>query len=136
MCIVQCAQSVCPVHSALTVCSSDSSSSSLRLAVHGCARCVPSASAVRAHLRRVLRNTWQHACGFVLAGAKALRGSLTWRVPTDGWHRSPTLTAADGGSMTGPAKHPSSLRHPTKKISIRCASGRMRHRTLYYHLAD
>eukprot|EP00962_Isochrysis_galbana_P055680 scaffold27445_cov129-Isochrysis_galbana.AAC.1 len=32
--------------------------------------------------------------------------------PTNGWHRSPTLTAADGGSMPGPAKHPS-LRHPT-----------------------
>eukprot|EP00962_Isochrysis_galbana_P035740 scaffold12257_cov141-Isochrysis_galbana.AAC.1 len=28
----------------------------------------------------------------------------TWRVPTNGWHRSPTLTAADGGSMPGPAK--------------------------------
>eukprot|EP00962_Isochrysis_galbana_P028471 scaffold9000_cov139-Isochrysis_galbana.AAC.2 len=39
-------------------------------------------------------------------------GFLTWRVPTDGWHRSPTLTAADAGSMPGPAKHPS-LRHPT-----------------------
>eukprot|EP00962_Isochrysis_galbana_P041461 scaffold15240_cov128-Isochrysis_galbana.AAC.1 len=43
---------------------------------------------------------------------KTLCGFLTWRVPTNGWHRSPTLTAADGGSMPGPAKHPS-LRHPT-----------------------
>eukprot|EP00962_Isochrysis_galbana_P054332 scaffold25845_cov112-Isochrysis_galbana.AAC.6 len=46
-----------------------------------------------------------------LGRKKTLCGFLTWRVPTDGWHRSPTLTAADGGSMPGPAKHPS-LRHP------------------------
>eukprot|EP00962_Isochrysis_galbana_P045097 scaffold17674_cov101-Isochrysis_galbana.AAC.1 len=44
--------------------------------------------------------------------AETLCGFLTWRVPTNGWHRSPTLTAADGGSVPGPAKHPS-LRHPT-----------------------
>eukprot|EP00962_Isochrysis_galbana_P016758 scaffold4809_cov116-Isochrysis_galbana.AAC.4 len=44
---------------------------------------------------------------------KYLCGFLTWwLVPTHGWHRSPTLTAADGDSMPGPAKHPS-LRHPT-----------------------
>eukprot|EP00962_Isochrysis_galbana_P045098 scaffold17675_cov107-Isochrysis_galbana.AAC.1 len=35
---------------------------------------------------------------------KTLCGFLTWRVPTNGWHRSPTLTAADGGSMPGPAR--------------------------------
>eukprot|EP00962_Isochrysis_galbana_P047856 scaffold19757_cov113-Isochrysis_galbana.AAC.9 len=45
-----------------------------------------------------------------LAG-KTLCGFLTWRVPSDGWHRSPTLTAADGGSMPGPAKHPSTSTH-------------------------
>eukprot|EP00962_Isochrysis_galbana_P026084 scaffold8069_cov126-Isochrysis_galbana.AAC.1 len=48
---------------------------------------------------------------------KTLCGFLTWRVPTNGWHRSPTLTAADGGSMPGPAKHPS-LRHPTKNSCV------------------